>query len=318
MRIVVTGAAGFIGSHLAERLAQLGHSITAIDCFTDYYDRKLKDLNAAELAEVGVKIIDRDLADGKLEDVLGEPDAIVHLAAQPGISATTPFEDYVRNNIWATYELAAAAMHLKNLKLFVNCSTSSVYGLNATESEQAEPRPASHYGVTKLAAEQLLMSYHRDRQMPVCALRLYSVYGPRERPEKLYPQLIRCLATGAGLPLYEGSREHLRSFTYVADIVDGIVAALERPTACIGQIINLGCETEITTEHGITIVERIFGKSVKVDMKPRRSGDQQRTCAKIEKAKRLLDYQPKFSPEQGLELEVEWFMKKLYPTVQWR
>jgi UDP-glucuronate 4-epimerase len=311
MRVVVTGAAGFIGYHVAERLSGLGHTVTAIDCFTDYYDIRLKEMNAADLAALGVKVLHHDLANGA-DGILSDAQVICHLAAQPGNSAATSLEKYVRNNIWATHHLAEAARKLPNFKLFVNCSTSSVYGFNATESEESAAQPVSHYGVTKLAAEQLVLALHRDKQFPACSLRLFSVYGPRERPDKLYPLLIQCLAQDKALPMFEGSKKHSRSFTYVADIVDGILAAMDRPDRCIGQIINLGSESEITTARGIEIVENIVGKKVKIDPKPRRPGDQSRTCANIEKARRLLDYRPKFTPEQGLALEVDWFMKRLY------
>jgi UDP-glucuronate 4-epimerase len=312
MRVIVTGAAGFIGYHLAERLVSGGHSVTAIDCFTDYYDRRLKEMNAADLAELGVKVVNHDLAAGDAQSVIGDAEVICHLAAQPGNSAATSLDKYVRNNIWATHYLASAAIKLPGLKLFINCSTSSVYGFNATESEEAAPQPVSHYGVTKLAAEQLVLALHRDKGMPACSLRLFSVYGPRERPDKLYPLLIQCLAKDQALPMFEGSAKHSRSFTYVGDIVDGILAAMDNPSRCVGQIINLGSDTEITTARGIEIVEKIVGRKVKIDPKPRRPGDQSRTCANIEKARRLLNYHPNFTPEKGLALEVEWFMKRLY------
>ena len=181
MRVVVTGAAGFIGYHVAERLSSLGHAVTAIDCFTDYYDRRLKEMNAADLAALGVKVLHHDLAEGA-DGILADAQVICHLAAQPGNSAATSLDKYVRNNIWATHHLAEAARKLPNFKLFVNCSTSSVYGFNATESEESAPQPVSHYGVTKLAAEQLVLALHRDKQFPACSLRLFSVYGPRSAP----------------------------------------------------------------------------------------------------------------------------------------
>lgn len=307
MKILVTGAAGFIGSHLAERLVALGHSVQGVDCLADYYSRALKELNLNDLHRQGVEVLPLDLARDELGPAIQDVETVFHCAAQPGISATTPFEAYVRNNLTATHRLLQAVEGSSSLRGFVNISTSSVYGAFATQSETAEPKPTSYYGVTKLAAEQLALSYQRTMGMPVCSLRLFSVYGPRERPEKLYFRLIQAMLEDKALPLYEGSERHVRSYTYVDDAVDGIVAVLDRWDRCVGEIFNIGTDSTITTGEGIRIVEEIIGKRVKVVAKPRRPGDQLKTQANIDKARRLLDYKPTTTPREGLERQVAWY-----------
>ena len=307
MKILITGAAGFVGSHLAEHLVALGHSVLGVDCLTDYYARALKELNLDQLHRLGVEVLPLDLAHDDLTPATQEAEFVFHCAAQPGISATTPFEAYVRNNLTATHRLLQSVEDSPSLQGLVNISTSSVYGAFATQSEAAEPRPTSYYGVTKLAAEQLALSYHRAKGMPVCSLRLFSVYGPRERPEKLYFRLIQAILEDRSLPLYEGSERHVRSYTYVGDAVDGIVAVLDRWDRCVGEIFNIGTDSTITTGEGIQIVEEIIGKPVKVVAKPRRLGDQLKTQANIDKARRLLDYEPTTLPREGLERQVAWY-----------
>lgn len=316
MRIIVTGAAGFIGSHLSQKLKNLGHEVIGMDCFTDYYSRALKELNAADLRKDGVEILTLDLAEDSLEKVLDGAEIIYHFAAQPGNSPTTTFETYLRNNIIATRHLVEPAMQLSTLRCFVNVSTSSVYGKHATDPEDVAPKPISHYGVTKLAAEQLVLAYQRDKGFPACSIRIFSVYGPRERPEKLYPKLIHSILVNKEFPLFEGSREHSRSFTYIDDALRGFIAVLDHVDECLGEIFNIGSDIEITTGRGIEIVEDIMGKKAKIALKPRRPGDQIRTHANIDKARRILGYAPTTPPEEGLRKEIEWFEQKVFGKVE--
>lgn len=310
MRILVTGAAGFIGSHLATRLAEDGHSVIGVDDFNDYYDPAEKHGNAREVEAVGAEIRALDLAEDPLVGLVQGIDVIFHAAAQPGISAKTPFNTYLRNNVVATHRLLEEARSSDRLELFVNVSTSSVYGADASGDETTEPRPTSAYGVTKLAAEQLVLAAARDAGFPACSCRLFSVYGPRERPDKLIPTLLRCLFEGKALPLFDGSEHHRRSYTYVDDIVDGLAAAMKHPEACRGEIFNIGNDRDISTGEIIRLVEEIVGYKVNIKRQPRRAGDQLLTHADIRKAREVLGYVPRVSPREGLAQTVAWFRKR--------
>lgn len=308
MNILVTGAAGFIGSHTAERLQSLGHNVFGVDNFSDYYDVHLKKLNAKAIENKGVKVLTLDLRTSNLiEELPNNIDYIFHFSAQPGISSTSTFEDYFSNNIIATKNLIDYALQLPSFKLFVNIGTSSIYGLEATFPEDVAPKPASFYGVTKLAAEQLVLQKSREKQMKSCSLRLYSVIGPRERPEKMYTKLIDLGLKGESFPLFEGSDKHLRSFTYVGDIVDGVVSVLGKESIVDGEIINLGTEVEHTTQEGIEAVEEVLGKSIKINIIPKRAGDQLRTKANIDKAKKLLGYNPQTTLLESVKQQVDWY-----------
>lgn len=310
MKILITGAAGAIGSHVAERFSALGHDVVGIDAMTDYYDPKAKEETVKELAQKGVSILRLDLAKDDVTPALSGVDVVYHFAAQPGISKDTSFETYVRNNIVATHRLLEAARKSDSLRAFIHISTSSVYGVEARGDETAVPAPTSYYGVTKLAAEQLALSYHREYGMPVSVLRLFSVYGERERPEKLYRKLIQSMLEGKTFPLHEGSEKHVRSYTYVSDIVDGCVAALEHFDKVKGEIFNLGNDHTATTGEGIAIIENIFGGKADIVVVPKRAGDQKETAAHIGKAKRMFGYEPKVSLAEGLARQVAWQKKK--------
>src|SRR3989338_5601437 len=275
MKILVTGAAGAIGSHVAERLAESGHEVVGLDCLTDYYERSIKELNVDDLRQRGIEMLLHDLVDDPL-DLAGAVDVIYHFAAQPGISATTPFELFLRNNVVATHRLLEAARRNKKLKGFIHISTSSVYGARADGAEATEPRPTSYYGVTKLAGEQLALAYHREHGLPVVVLRLFSVYGPRERPEKLYHKLTHAMLLDKPFPLYEGSEKHERSFTYVGDVVDACLRALDRYETIVGEIINIGSSAVHTTGEGIRIIESLARKKAELVLVPPRYGDQDR------------------------------------------
>lgn len=308
MKILVTGVAGFIGSHTAERLASLGHEVLGIDNFNDYYDINLKLLNAKAVETAGVKILKLDLRSVDVfRELPKDVDYIFHFAAQPGISSSCSFEDYFSNNIIATKNLVDYALKCESLKLFANIATSSIYGLEATFPEDIAPKPASHYGVTKLAAEQLVLQKSRELQMKACSLRLYSVIGPRERPEKMYTKLIACGLNDTAFPLYEGSDKHLRSFTYVGDIVDGVVSVVGKENDVDGEVINLGTEVEHTTQDGIDAVEQVLGQKIAIDVVPKRAGDQSRTKADIDKAKRLLDYNPQTTLLESVTHQINWY-----------
>ena len=308
MKVLVTGAAGFIGSHTAERLKDLGYEVIGIDNFSPYYDVKLKRLNENALNKKGIKIINKDLNSPDLLDFLpNDINYVFHFVAQPGISQSSTFQDYLKNNVLATKNIMDYAAQLSCLNMFVNIGTSSVYGLEAISAEDTAPKPASFYGVTKLAAEQLVLQKSREKQIKACSLRLYSVIGPRERPEKMYTKLIKLGLKGKSFPLFEGSDKHLRSFTFVGDIVDGIVSIIGKEEILNDEILNLGTEAEYTTQQGIETVEKVIGKSISIEVIPKRPGDQLRTCANIDKARKLLNYNPTTTLLEAVEKQVEWY-----------
>jgi len=305
MKIFVTGAAGFIGSQVAENLAAGGHDVVGVDNFNDYYNQELKRLNAASAQKVGVDIQERDLVeDGSLP---ADTAVVIHFAAQPGISSDVDFETYERNNIQVTENLIEAAANLERSPFFLYISTSSVYGLEATGDETTAPEPASDYGVTKLASEQLILSHQRRGEFSAASLRLFSVFGPRERPEKLFPKLLFAAQTGKDFPLYEGSREHVRSYTYVGDVVEAVSAALDARDVCDGEIINIGNDVTNTTGEAIEAVEAEMDTKINIVLQPARAGDQKKTAANIKKAKDILDWKPATSLVDGVAAHAQWF-----------
>ncbi|MBI5134482.1 MAG: NAD-dependent epimerase/dehydratase family protein [Candidatus Taylorbacteria bacterium] len=311
MKILVTGAAGAIGSHVAEAFKRAGHDVLGLDAVTDYYSPKIKEITIADLGRSGIEVVRLDLSSDDLAFALEGVEAIYHFAAQPGISASTAFEAYVKNNIIATHRLLEAAGKVPSLRIFVHISTSSVYGAKADSDEATEPKPTSHYGVTKLASEQLALSYFRDKGLPVAVLRLFSVYGERERPEKLYHKVIRNVLRGEPLTLYDGSERHIRSYTHVSDVVDACSIVLAKAALVRGEIFNIGSDKTITTGEGLALIERIIDKKIAFKRMPRRAGDQIETSARIDKARRILGYDPKVSPEEGLRREVAWYREKI-------
>ncbi len=311
MRVLVTGAAGFIGSHAAEALLALGHDVVGVDSLDDYYDPRLKQENARALEAAGMAFHRLDLATDPLDACVDGVDAVVHLAAQPGISSTTTFERYLRNNVVATQRLVDRLARARPTAFFVNGATSSIYGRHATGPETTAPEPISAYGVTKLCAEQIALAASRAGALPACSLRLYSVYGPRERPDKALPRLLRAAILGEEFGLHEGSETHTRSFTYVSDAVAGIVAAIDRRRDVVGEIVNIGSASETSMRDVLAVVEATAGRRLRTRRIPPRPGDQSHTRANVEKARRLLGYEPKVSLREGIANEHAWVAQRV-------
>jgi len=304
MRYVVTGAAGFIGSHLAEALLTHGHETIAVDCFTDYYDPALKEENVAAL---NVERI--DLAVDAITELLHGADGVFHLAGQPGVRLSwgDEFEVYVRRNILASQRVFEAAAQADARVVFA--SSSSVYGdaESFPTPEDARPLPISPYGVTKLACEHLARAYGRSAGLDVVVLRYFTAYGPRQRPDMAFARLMSALAHGRPFELY-GDGSQSRSFTYVSDAVRATTAAMERAPA--GAVYNIGGGTEATMCQAIKLAERIARASLEVVMRPAASGDARRTAADTSLVLSELDWQAVVPLERGLEAQWEWVQQR--------
>lgn len=314
-RVCITGGVGFIGTHLSLAAAKLigASSVMVIDSFTDYYPVAQKRKNQKLLQDAGIEVFEIDLNSPQIKEQLRDVNFIYHLAAQPGISAATPFNDYLTNNILATQNLLSS---INPDTKIVNVATSSIYGRDASLDEETRVKPCSWYGVTKLAAEQLILARCREEGLPAVSLRLFSVYGPLERPDKLYPRLIHSALSGESFPLCKGSLSHTRSFTYISDIVDGCLRLLSNESAIEvlfnqGEIFNIGNDQEHSTKEGLELVQEISGVQLKIKEVAPRPGDQKRTVANINKARKLLGFVPKVSLREGLERHYE-FMKENY------
>jgi nucleoside-diphosphate-sugar epimerase len=304
MHCLVTGAAGFIGSHLAERLVAEGHTVAGIDCFTPYYPRSVKDANLAMLRDhAAFRFHDCDLASDDLRAAVEGVQIVYHLAAMPGlVRSWTHFDDYQRCNLTATHRLLEALRPLKGLTRIVYASTSSVYGKYASGDETLPTKPSSPYGVTKLAGEHLLRTYGDAFDLPYTILRYFSVYGPRQRPEMGYHLFINAILKGTAIPL-TGDGLQVRGNTFVADCVDATVRAA---TAMPGETFNLGGGELVTVLEVLRRLEAIIGKPANLDRKPARPGDQVATGADIAKLTRFTGWTPRTSLDEGLRQQVEW------------
>ena len=297
MKYVVTGAAGFIGSHLTEALLSRGHEVRAVDCFTDYYDPALKEENAA-----GLDVTRLDLADEDLD--LAGVDGVFHLAGQPGMrSFGEVFEDYVTRNLLASrrvFETAASA----GVRV-VFASSSSIYGdaERYPTPETAEPRPLSPYGITKIGCEQLAYAYASSFGLDAVVLRYYTFYGPRQRPDMAFARIADALARGTAFELF-GDGLQSRSFTYVADGVDATIAAMEGASA--SAVYNVGGGREATMREAISILENVSGRSLELVEKPVAAGDMRRTAPDVTAIERDLGWRATTPLEDGLQAQWEW------------
>ena len=299
-RCLVTGAAGFIGSHLAEALEAAGHEVVGIDSFTDYYDPARKRANAADL-----DVVEDDLVTADLDELLAGVDGVYHLAGQPGVRASfgPDFEHYVRRNVHASGRLfEAAARHGARV---VFASSSSIYGDAETypTREDAPPQPISPYGVTKLCVEHLAYAHARTAGLEAVGVRYFTVYGPRQRPDMAFTPLLEALASGEAYRLF-GDGSASRSFTYVADAVDATIAAMEGGAS--GELYNVGGGEEATMGEAIALAEEIAGRELDVERNAAAVGDVKRTRADVAKAERELGWQPTTSLAEGLEAQWEW------------
>jgi UDP-glucuronate 4-epimerase len=297
MKYIVTGAAGFIGSQLAEKLLETGHEVVAVDCFTDYYDPALKEENAA-----GFDVARLDLAEDDLD--LAGVDGVFHLAGQPGVrSFGDVFEEYVRRNLLASRRVFEAAASARVRVVFA--SSSSIYGEaeRYPTPEETEPRPISPYGITKLGCEQLAHAYAQGFGLDAVVLRYFTFYGPRQRPDMALARIVDALARGSSFELY-GDGLQSRSFTYVADGVEATIAAMERAEA--GSVYNVGGGGEATMREAIATLERVSGRTLDLVESPAVAGDVRRTSADATRIGRDLGWRPTTTLEDGLRAQWEW------------
>ncbi len=297
MRYVVTGAAGFIGSQLADELVRAGHEVTGVDCFTDFYDVAEKEENAAEL-----ELLRLDLAERPLE--LAGCDGVFHLAGQPGVrSFGDVFPLYVRGNLLATQRVLESAARAGVRVVFA--SSSSVYGEAEAypTPEEATPRPISPYGITKLGCEQLVTAYARSFGLDAVVLRYFTVYGPRQRPDMFFRRVCDALRTRSPFEIY-GDGEQSRSYTFVADAVEATIAAMA--AAPPGAVYNVGGGDEATLLAAIQLLERESGLALDVRHVEAARGDVGRTKADVSRIRAALGWEPQTALEDGLSAMWRW------------
>jgi nucleoside-diphosphate-sugar epimerase len=321
-RMLVTGAAGFIGSSLVDRLLDGGHEVIGVDSFEDYYPRHLKDANLeparrhdrftlqeASLIDLATPHSPRE--DGSpLERLVRDVDVVYHLAAQAGVRASwgRSFRIYTENNVLAT-QLLLEACRDADLRTFVYASSSSVYGDTdrLPMREDAVCRPVSPYGVTKLAAEHLAYLYWKNFGVPAVSLRFFTVYGPRQRPDMAFHKFISAMLREKPLEIY-GTGDQTRDFTFISDIVDGLVSATEGKP---GSVYNLGGGSRVTLKRALHVLHDALGIEQRLDSQPDQAGDVRHTWADLTRARADLGYEPRVGLRQGLAAEGEWLQKIL-------
>ena len=307
-RAVVTGAAGFIGSHLCERLLELGHDVVGIDGFTDYYDRARKEQNLeASRARPNFTFHELDLVEGDLRRPLQGAKVVFHLAGQPGVRPSwgSQFDRYVRDNILATQRLLEVLKQTP-VDRVVFAGSSSVYGdaeMFPTK-ESALPRPVSPYGVTKLAAEHLTMLYAKNFGLPAVSVRYFTVYGPRQRPDMAFSRFMEALVATEAIEVF-GDGEQTREFTFVSDAVEGTIKAATADV--VGQVFNLGGGSRVTVNRVLATLEDISQLKVRRQTLPAAAGDPRHTGASINLARERLGWEPRVSLREGLTKQWQWF-----------
>lgn len=306
MRCLVTGVAGFIGSHLAQALVAQGHEVVGLDCFTPYYERPGKEANLREAATSGsFQFLELDLQDAPLTELLSGFEVVFHQAGQPGVRASwgTGFADYVRNNVTATQRLLEAS-EKAGVRRLVYASSSSVYGnsprLPASESDPC--RPFSPYGVSKLAAENLCTAYADNGRIDTVSLRYFTVYGPRQRPDMAFSRFISMALRGNALPLYAGG-EQVRDFTYVDDVIRATLAAAVRPVSP-GAVFNIAGGVRVSMADVLLLLKEVTGLPLDIQPAPAQPGDVRVTAGDTRAAHEVLGWSPEVGLRTGLGRQV--------------
>jgi nucleoside-diphosphate-sugar epimerase len=304
MRFLVTGAAGFVGSHLCERLLSDGHTVVGIDCFTAYYERSLKESNlSVSQQDERFELIEADLVAAGIESLLEGVDGVFHLAAQPGVRLSWDrFDLYLRHNVLATQRLLESVRHRPVPVVYA--SSSSIYGLveRLPIREEDRANPISPYGATKLAAEHIMSLYGREFGIPVVSLRYFTVYGPRQRPDMAFTRFLRAAIAGEPVEVL-GDGEQSRDFTFVSDAVDATVRAIG---ATPGSRYNVGGGSRATINQVIEIIREVSGRPLAVKHGPRAAGDMAHTWANTDRARRELGWKPRTELGAGLAAQYQW------------
>jgi UDP-glucose 4-epimerase len=306
MRVLVTGCAGFIGSHLTEKLLNEGYEVIGVDCFTDYYSRRIKESNMESFADQ-IEFLEKDILEIDIS-IIKKIDVIFHLAAQAGVRASwgDEFEVYTRHNILTTQRLLEACRKY-GIGKFVYASSSSVYG-NMSKLPMREdmyPRPFSPYGVTKLAAENLCELYRMNYGIKTISLRYFTVYGERQRPDMAFHKFIKAILNDEEIVVY-GDGKQTRDFTYVGDVVDATIKAAE--SEAVG-VFNIGGGTRIPLIEVVKLLEEIMGREANIRFEEPKKGDVRDTYADISKAREILKFEPKVELKKGLKEEIKWIQE---------
>ena len=312
MRALVTGAAGFVGSHLSDRLLEQGHEVVGIDCFTDYYPRAVKETNVSSpRARSRFRFVESSLQDAPWPALLDGVTHVFHLAGQAGVRTSwgADFSTYTAANIEATQVLLEACLD-RPLQRIVYASSSSVYGNDVAipMREDARPRPLSPYGVTKLAAEHLCMLYHANCGLPAVALRYFTIYGPRQRPDMAFHRFLSALLAKRTIDLY-GDGEQTRDFTFVEDAVAATIAAGDRGVA--GSAYNIGGGSRVSMNEVIEVMARRTGHTPDVRRTAPQKGDMRDTFADTTRARADLGFVPKTPLDEGIHAEYQWLATSL-------
>jgi len=307
MRALITGVAGFVGSHLAERLLDGGAEVLGVDCFTDYYARSLKEANLASLrGRHGFSFVETTIQAAPLDRLLEGVTHVFHLAAQAGVRKSwgRDFQIYTTNNVEATQVLLEGCVG-KPLVRLVYASSSSVYGdaVAIPMREDAVPQPLSPYGVTKLAAEHLCHLYKANHGVPATSVRYFTVYGPRQRPDMAFNRFLRAAIQGDSIAVF-GDGGQTRDFTFVADAVAATLAAGERGVP--GRAYNIGGGSRVSLNEVLDIVGRVTGKALQINRGPAQKGDVRDTYADTSLAKADLGFRPTVSLVDGIAEEYRW------------
>jgi nucleoside-diphosphate-sugar epimerase len=308
-KVIVTGAAGFIGSNLAETLLQQGQEVIGVDQINDYYDQNLKRQNLTALKGFeNFQLIEDDIQNLDWRSLFQDVSVVFHQAAQAGVRASwgAGFRDYTERNISSTQIMLEAAKAVGTLERFVYAGTSSVYGDAETmpTPETVCPKPVSPYGITKLAAERLCFLYHRNFGVPVTSLRYFTVYGPRQRPDMAFHKFFKAAIAEETIPIY-GDGLQTRDFTFVSDAVQANLLAATVPEA-IGEVFNIGGGSRVILNDILDEIDRIVGKPIARNYGDRATGDARHTSADVTKAKTILGYDPQVKLSEGLRKEWDW------------